>query len=68
MVEVAIQSGVYFGTFFCMNGSRPRNTRSTVSGRSARAGQHAVGDRVEVVDEVTLGGPGIGGQRLRRDW
>ena len=31
--------GVYFGTFFCMNGSRPRSTRSTVSGRSASPGR-----------------------------
>ena len=33
-----IQSGVYFGTFFCMNASWPRCTRITDSGRSASTG------------------------------
>ena len=31
--------GVYFGTFFCMNGSWPRSTRITDSGRSASPGR-----------------------------
>jgi hypothetical protein len=33
-VTVGTQSGVYFGTFFCMNGCWPRSTRITDSGRS----------------------------------
>ena len=36
------QSGVYFGTFFCMKGARPRNTRSTVSGRIFGRGRTAL--------------------------
>ena len=63
-VIVATQSGVYFGTFFCMNGCWSRCTRITESGRSASAGIEPVGDAVEVVDEVALGGPGVGEQRL----
>ena len=32
------QSGVYFGTFFCMNGGWPGRTRITDNGRSRRCG------------------------------
>lgn len=39
MGTVRTQSGVYLGTFFCMNGARPRSTRSTVSGRPASTGR-----------------------------
>ena len=34
---VATQSGVYFGTFFCMNGFWPRKHRTTDNGRSRSA-------------------------------
>jgi len=33
------QSGAYFGTFFCMNGSCPGRTRITDSGLSRRPGR-----------------------------
>ena len=36
---VFTQSGVYFGTFFCMNASCPRWTRITESGRSSSSGR-----------------------------
>ena len=48
-------SGVYLGTFFCMNGAWPGRTRITDSGRSCEDGEDPVGHRVEVVDEVPLG-------------
>ncbi len=36
---VCTQSGVYVGTFFCMNASCPRCTRITESGRSRNTGR-----------------------------
>ena len=57
-------SGVYFGTFFCMNASWPRWTRITDSGRSSSTGMMRSRTRVEVVDEVALGRAGPVEQRL----
>lgn len=37
-VTVFTHSGVYFGTFFCMNGCCRGRTRLTVSGRSRSSG------------------------------
>jgi hypothetical protein len=34
IVTVLTHGGAYFGTFFCMNGFRPRSARATDSGRS----------------------------------
>ncbi len=51
-VTVRTHSGVYFGTFFCMNASCPRWTRITDSGRSSSTGRMRSRDRVEVVDQV----------------
>ena len=39
IVTVCTKSGVYFGTFFCMNASWPRWTRITDSGRSSSTGR-----------------------------
>ena len=48
------QSGVYFGTFFCMNGAVPADPddgqRSLL-----QPGQDRIADGVEVIDEVALG-------------
>ena len=61
---VATHDGVYFGTFFCMNGVWPRWTRITDRGRSPQHRNDPVGDGVEVVDEVPFGGPGAVEERL----
>jgi hypothetical protein len=39
MWTVRTHSGVYFGTFFCMNDSWPRMMRTTDSGRSLSTGR-----------------------------
>ena len=39
IVTVCTQSGMYLGTFFCMNASCPRCTRITDSGRSSSTGR-----------------------------
>ena len=55
--------GVYFGTFFCMNGCCPGRPGSpTAGGRAAR--HDPVRDRVEVVDQVALGRAGAVEQGL----
>ena len=61
---VRTQSGVYFGTFFCMNASWPRWTRITDSGRSSQHGDDPVAHAVEVVDQVALRRVGPVEQRL----
>jgi hypothetical protein len=53
-VTVRTQSGVYFGTFFCMKASWPRCTRMTDSGRSSSTGRIRSRTRVEVLHQVPL--------------
>ena len=54
---VATQSGVYFGRFFCMNGACPRPHPDHRQRPVAQHREDAVGDRVEVVDEVAAWSP-----------
>ena len=61
---VATHSGVYFGTFFCMNGAWPLVTLITDNGRSRSSGRIRSWTCVEVVDEVTLRRAGTVEQRL----
>ena len=61
---VRTQSGVYFGTFFCMKASWPRWTRMTDSGRSSSTGRIRSRTRVEVVDQVPLRRAGAVEERL----
>ena len=61
---VATHSGVYFGTFFCMNGAWPRVTLITDSGRSRSSGRIRSSHAVQVVDQIALRRPGTVEQRL----
>ena len=62
--SVGTHSGVYFGTFFCMNALLTAVDADHREWPVAQLGQDAVGHRVQVVDEIALGRASPVEQRL----